>query len=76
MMPFRFGQVPYGVGEGQGLDEIAESESSVQLGDSPVVQQLPIQHLRLQVTWWTHKIRNLHRNDFIMAAKTDQLYQQ
>jgi len=26
------------------------------------------------VTWWTHKIRNLHRNDFIMAAKTDQLY--
>ena len=26
------------------------------------------------VTWWTHKIRGLHRNDFIMAAKTDQLY--
>ena len=26
------------------------------------------------VTWWTHKIRNLHRNDFIMAAKTDRLY--
>ncbi len=25
------------------------------------------------VTWWTHKIRGLHRNDFIMAAKTDQL---
>jgi 4a-hydroxytetrahydrobiopterin dehydratase len=29
---------------------------------------------RVEVTWWTHKIRNLHRNDFIMAAKTDQLY--
>ena len=27
------------------------------------------------VTWWTHKIRDLHRNDFIMAAKTDKLYQ-
>ena len=26
------------------------------------------------VTWWTHKIRGLHRNDFIMAAKTDRLY--
>ena len=26
------------------------------------------------VTWWTHKIRGLHRNDFIMAAKTDKLY--
>ena len=25
------------------------------------------------VTWWTHKIRGLHRNDFIMAAKTGQL---
>ena len=26
------------------------------------------------VTWWTHKIKGLHRNDLIMAAKTDQLY--
>jgi 4a-hydroxytetrahydrobiopterin dehydratase len=25
------------------------------------------------VTWWTHKIRGLHRNDFIMAAKSDRL---
>lgn len=29
---------------------------------------------RVTVTWWTHKIRGLHRNDFIMAAKTDGLY--
>jgi 4a-hydroxytetrahydrobiopterin dehydratase len=29
---------------------------------------------RTTVTWWTHKIRGLHRNDFIMAAKTDQLF--
>ena len=29
---------------------------------------------RVTVTWWTHKIRGLHRNDFIMAAKTDSLY--
>jgi 4a-hydroxytetrahydrobiopterin dehydratase len=28
---------------------------------------------RVTVSWWTHKIRGLHRNDFIMAAKTDQL---
>jgi 4a-hydroxytetrahydrobiopterin dehydratase len=26
---------------------------------------------RVTVNWWTHKIRGLHRNDFIMAAKTD-----
>ena len=30
---------------------------------------------RTTVTWWTHKIKGLHRNDFIMAAKTDALYQ-
>jgi 4a-hydroxytetrahydrobiopterin dehydratase len=29
---------------------------------------------RTTVTWWTHKIRGLHRNDFVMAAKTDDLY--
>jgi 4a-hydroxytetrahydrobiopterin dehydratase len=26
------------------------------------------------VTWWSHKIKGLHRNDFIMSAKTDQIY--
>jgi 4a-hydroxytetrahydrobiopterin dehydratase len=31
---------------------------------------------RVTVTWWTHKIRGLHRNDFIMAAKTDALFTQ
>jgi 4a-hydroxytetrahydrobiopterin dehydratase len=25
------------------------------------------------VQWWTHKIKGLHRNDLIMAAKTDAL---
>ncbi|RKR04371.1 pterin-4-alpha-carbinolamine dehydratase [Kushneria sinocarnis] len=29
---------------------------------------------RVTVTWWTHKIRGLHRNDFIMAARTDELF--
>jgi 4a-hydroxytetrahydrobiopterin dehydratase len=29
---------------------------------------------RTTVTWWTHKIKGLHRNDFIMAAKTDAAY--
>jgi 4a-hydroxytetrahydrobiopterin dehydratase len=28
---------------------------------------------KVTVTWYTHKIRGLHRNDFIMAAKTDAL---
>lgn len=30
---------------------------------------------RVTVAWWTHKIKGLHRNDFIMAAKTDRLYE-
>ncbi len=28
---------------------------------------------RVTVGWWTHTLGGLHRNDFIMAAKTDQL---
>ncbi len=31
---------------------------------------------KVTVTWWTHKIKGLHQNDFIMAAKTDQLYKE
>ena len=30
---------------------------------------------KLIVTWWTHAIKGLHRNDFVMAAKTDQIFQ-
>ena len=29
---------------------------------------------RVTVTWWTHAIRGLHRNDFVMAAKTDAVF--
>ena len=28
---------------------------------------------RTTVSWWTHKIGGLHRNDLIMAARTDAL---
>ncbi|NLF01719.1 MAG: 4a-hydroxytetrahydrobiopterin dehydratase [Anaerolineales bacterium] len=28
---------------------------------------------RVTVTWWTHKIKGLHQNDFVMAIKTDAL---
>ena len=28
---------------------------------------------KVTVTWWTHAIGGLHKNDFIMAAKTDKL---
>ncbi len=29
---------------------------------------------KVTVIWWTHKINGLHLNDFIMAAKTDELF--
>jgi 4a-hydroxytetrahydrobiopterin dehydratase len=30
---------------------------------------------KVTVTWWTHVIKGLHRNDFILASRTDNLYQ-
>jgi 4a-hydroxytetrahydrobiopterin dehydratase len=29
---------------------------------------------KVTVTWWTHKIKGLHMNDFIMAAQTERLF--
>lgn len=34
---------------------------------------LLLEYGKVTVRWWTHKIGGLHRNDFIMAARTDQL---
>lgn len=28
---------------------------------------------KVTVTWWTHAINGLHKNDFIMAARTDSV---
>ncbi len=30
---------------------------------------------QVTVTWWTHKVHGLHLNDFVMAARTDELYE-
>ncbi|WP_163557380.1 4a-hydroxytetrahydrobiopterin dehydratase [Halomonas sp. NO4] len=27
---------------------------------------------KVTVTWWSHKIKGLHKNDFVMAARTDE----
>ena len=29
---------------------------------------------KVTVTWWSHKIGGLHKNDLIMAARTDDVY--
>ena len=30
---------------------------------------------KVTVSWWSHKIRGLHRNDLILAARTDEVYE-
>jgi 4a-hydroxytetrahydrobiopterin dehydratase len=29
---------------------------------------------KVTVTWWTHKVGGLHRNDFVLAARVDEIY--
>lgn len=48
------------------LADIAEAE-----GHHPGIL---IEWGKATVTWWSHSIKGLHRNDFIMAAKTDNLF--
>jgi len=47
------------------VGEIAERE-----GHHPA---LLVEWGRVTVSWWTHIIHGLHRNDFIMAARTEEL---
>ncbi|MBL3588852.1 MAG: 4a-hydroxytetrahydrobiopterin dehydratase [gamma proteobacterium endosymbiont of Lamellibrachia anaximandri] len=47
------------------VGELAESE-----GHHPT---LLTEWGKVTVTWWSHKIKGLHRNDFIMSARTDQI---
>ncbi|MGD2179266.1 MAG: 4a-hydroxytetrahydrobiopterin dehydratase [Anaerolineae bacterium] len=47
------------------VGEIAEEE-----GHHPIIT---LTWGRATVTWYTHKIEGLHDNDFIMAAKTNEL---
>ena len=63
---FRFGNFGEALAFTAAVGELAEQE-----GHHP---RIVTEWGRVAVTWWTHKIRGLHRNDFIMAAKTDQLF--
>jgi 4a-hydroxytetrahydrobiopterin dehydratase len=63
---FRFGDFAEALAFTNALGELAEEE-----GHHPA---LLTEWGRTTVTWWTHKIKGLHRNDFVMAAKADELY--
>lgn len=36
--------------------------------------QIVLEWGHVKVYWWTHKINGLHKNDVIMAAKTDKCF--
>lgn len=63
---FRFGDFQAALAFTNQVGEMAEEE-----GHHP---RMITEWGSVKVTWWTHKIRNLHRNDFVMAAKSDSLY--
>ncbi len=33
-----------------------------------------VEYGKVEICWWTHAINGLHLNDFIMAAKTDDIF--
>jgi 4a-hydroxytetrahydrobiopterin dehydratase len=47
------------------VGEIAEEEDHHPL--------LIVEWGMLTVQWWTHVVKGLHKNDFIMAAKTNDI---
>ena len=36
--------------------------------------QIILEWGKVTISWWTHAIGGLHRNDFVMAARCDALY--
>lgn len=36
--------------------------------------QIIVEYSSVTVIWWTHTINGLHKNDFIMASKTSDLF--
>ncbi|MFP4376015.1 MAG: 4a-hydroxytetrahydrobiopterin dehydratase [Spirochaetales bacterium] len=49
----------------------AVGEAAEQQGHHP---RIVTQWGSVTVDWWTHAIGGLHNNDFIMAARTDAIY--
>lgn len=62
---FSFPTFPDAIAFVNRLAELAENE-----GHHP---DLEIHYNKVDVVFWTHKIDGLHENDFIMAAKTNEL---
>ena len=64
---FKFRNFAQALAFANGVGQLAEAE-----GHHPAIE---LTWGRVTVTWWTHKIKGLHQNDFIMAAKTSEQYE-
>ena len=51
---------------GNAVGVLAETE-----GHHP---QIILEYGRVTIKWWSHKIKGLHVNDFILASRTEDLY--
>src|SRR5256886_7753368 len=63
---FRFDNFVHALAFTNNIGELAEEE-----GHHPA---LLTEWGKVTVSWWTHKIGGLHRNDFIMAARSNQAF--
>ena len=65
---YKFKNFMAGMAFANKLAEISEAE-----GHHP---DILIEWGKVTVNWWSHSIKGLHQNDFVMAAKTDVLFEQ
>lgn len=63
---FKFANFIEAIGFTNQVAEIAEAENHH--------PEIITEWGNVTVSWWTHKIKGLHLNDFVLAAKTDQLF--
>ena len=63
---FKFKNFKDGWAFGDKLMHLAESE-----GHHPAIL---VEWGKVTVNWWSHSIKGLHKNDFIMAVKTDEIF--
>lgn len=51
----------------------AVADLAEEAGHHPLIR---LEWGKVTVSWWTHAINGLHRNDFIMAARTDAAFKE
>ena len=73
--------------DNSGIDQLVKTFNFASYQDASVFTQkvadladdedhhpkIVLEYGKVEVFWWSHKIKGLHKNDFICAAKTDLL---